>query len=154
MRWKAACDVVRAHGNLTMRMIPTLEIADAEAASRAAVASAAGQDFAVCIAVVDAAGALIVLHRMDGARSHTVDLALRKARTAALLGLPTLMLERMAAEGRPMPSEVVALAGGVPILRGGVSAGAIGVSGGSSEADHAIGEAGAAPLKAAGERQA
>ena len=64
-----------------------------------------------------------------------------------MLGLPTRVLERMSAEGRSMPSEVVALAGGVPILQDGLAAGAVGVSGGSSDADHAIGEAGAAGLK-------
>lgn len=133
-----------------MRMIPTLEQADAAAASRAALAHAVQQRLAVCIVVVDAAGAPLALHRMDGARSHTVDLALRKARTAALLGLPTQMLERMAAEGRSMPSDVVALAGGAPILQDGLAAGAVGVSGASSEADHAIAEAGAAAFGSAG----
>ena len=131
-----------------MRMIPTLELADARTASQAALERAGDQGLAVCIAIVDGAGVLLALHRMDGAKAHTVDLALRKAKTAALLGLPTLMLERRAAEGRTLPSEVLALAGGVPILKDSASAGAIGVSGGSSQADHAIAEAGAAPFQA------
>lgn len=129
-----------------MRMIPTLEKADAEVAGRAALKHAIERGLSLCIAVVDAAGAPLEVHRMDGAKPHTVDLALRKARTAALLGLPTAVLERMAAEGRAMPSEVLALAGGVPILLDGSAAGAVGVSGGTSEIDHATGEAGAAQL--------
>lgn len=131
-----------------MRMIPTLQFSDAAAASHAALASATDQDVRVSVAVVDGAGVLIQLHRMDGAPPHTVELAVRKARTAALLGLPTLVLERMASEGRAMPSEVPALAGGVPILQDAISAGGVGISGGSSEADHAIGDAAAAQLKA------
>ena len=57
------------------------------------------------------------------------------------------MLEKMVKEGRSISGEVLALAGGVPILEDGRCAGAIGVSGGSSEADHKVATVGAAALR-------
>src|SRR5271154_6153345 len=122
-----------------MRMIPTLDSADAAAACEAGVRAASERGIAACIAVVDSSGVLLELRRSDSAKSHTVDLATRKARTAALLGLETVILERMAKEGRGGPSgEVLALGGGVPTMYGGRCAVAVGVSGGSSDADHDI----------------
>jgi glc operon protein GlcG len=129
-----------------MRLVPTLDCADAMAVKDRAARGASDRNLPVCIAVVDAAGVLLQLHRADFAKAHTVDLATRKARTAALLGIETLTLETMAKAGRLMSAEVLALAGGVPILQDGQCAGAIGVSGGSSEADHEIAVAGAAGL--------
>lgn len=121
-----------------MRSIPTLDSSDALLARVAGLAAATERDLVLCIAVVDAAGVLLDLHRSDRARSHTVDLAIRKARTSALLGLDTLILERMAKEGRSLPADLLALAGGVAIVQDGLSAGAVGVSGGASEVDHEV----------------
>ena len=121
-----------------MRMIPTLDSVDAVAAREAAVRAASERGIAACIAVVDSSGVLLELHRSDSAKAHAVDFATRKARTSALLGLETAVLERMAKEGRSLSGEVLALAGGVPVIHEGRCAGAVGVSGGASEADHEI----------------
>ena len=45
-------------------------------------------------AVVDKAGALIAVHRMDGAAMATTDIAIEKAWSAVVFKLPTLMLSR------------------------------------------------------------
>jgi glc operon protein GlcG len=119
-----------------MRLIPTLDTSDATIAREAALLAAADAGLATCVAIVDGSGVLLDLHRADGAKPHTVDLATRKARTSALLGLETVLLERMAKEGRAPTGEV--LAGGVPIMHEGRCAGAVGVSGGSSELAHQI----------------
>jgi uncharacterized protein GlcG (DUF336 family) len=119
-------------------MIPTLDSPDAAAACEAGVRAASERGIEACIAVVDSSGVLLELRRSDTAKAHTVDLATRKARTAALLGLETVILERMAKEGRGPSGEVLALGGGVPMIHGGRCAGAVGVSGGSSDADHEI----------------
>lgn len=47
------------------------------------------------IAVVDAGGAVIAAHRMDGAAQATFDIAIEKAWTAAVFRAPTLLLGRM-----------------------------------------------------------
>ena len=121
-----------------MRMIPTLDSVDAVAAREAGVRAASERGIEACIAVVDSSGVLLELHRSDSAKAHAVDFATRKARTAALLGLETAVLERMAKEGRSLSGELLALAGGVPVIHDGRCAGAVGVSGGASEADHEI----------------
>ncbi|HLK26416.1 MAG TPA: heme-binding protein [Caulobacteraceae bacterium] len=127
-----------------MRMKPSLEFKDAEAIAAACRAAAERDGAPVAIAVVDDAGALLHLQRLDGAKPHAVDLASRKARTAAALGLSTTILERMAAEGRLPPTDVLALGGGLPIVSQGGCAGAVGVSGATSDVDEKIAAAGAA----------
>lgn len=130
-----------------MRLIPTLESTDATALREAAKLAATEAGVAATIAVVDLAGVLLDLYRCDGAKPHTVELATRKARTAALLGLETQLLERMAAEGRPVSSEVLAMAGGAPVLLEGRCAGAVGISGGAPEIDHKIATAAVSALR-------
>lgn len=131
-----------------MRMKPTLEFADAAAIAAACHDAAVREGARVAIAVVDEAGALLHLQRLDGAKPHAVDLASRKARTSAALGLSTAVLERMAVEGRLPPVDILALGGGLPILRGVECAGAIGVSGATSEIDEAVAAAGVALIQA------
>lgn len=47
------------------------------------------------IAVVDKSGAVLAVHRMDGAPSATTDIAIEKAWSVVAFGMPTLMLARM-----------------------------------------------------------
>lgn len=47
------------------------------------------------IAVVDKAGAVIAVHRMDGAATATTDIAIEKAWSVVAFKMPTLMLARM-----------------------------------------------------------
>jgi glc operon protein GlcG len=124
----------------------SIEISEAEAAGGACAVLAREMGLRVSIAVVDDAGALLWFSRLDGARAYSVDLAIRKARTAAALGVPTKILEEITRE-RPMPGvDMLAVSGGAPIMVEGVCAGAIGISGAKGEEDHAIAEAGAAAL--------
>ena len=126
-----------------MRMKPSLEFVDAEAIAVACRAAAERAGASVAIAVVDDAGGLLHLQRLDGAKAHAADLAHRKARTAAALGLSTAILEQMARDGRLVGTDVLALGGGLPVIRAGQCAGAVGVSGSTSEVDDAIASAGA-----------
>jgi uncharacterized protein GlcG (DUF336 family) len=50
--------------------------------------------FSCSIAVVDKAGAVIAVHRMDGAAMATTDIAIEKAWTAVAFRMPTLMGSR------------------------------------------------------------
>lgn len=91
------------------------------------------------IAVVDAAGALILLRRQDGASAITADAALLKAQTAARLGGPTAALVAMSQDAPTrdlmMLLRVTDDPGGMPVKLASRTIGAIGVSGGSAEQD-------------------
>jgi uncharacterized protein GlcG (DUF336 family) len=71
----------------------TLEIA--EKMLKAAERWAALCGFPCSIAVVDKAGAVVAVHRMDGAGPMTTDISINKAFSAVYSGGPTLMLARM-----------------------------------------------------------
>jgi uncharacterized protein GlcG (DUF336 family) len=128
-----------------MDFFPTLDANDAERALAASLASARSQGVAVTVAVVDAAGAVLALSRMDGARAYTVDLATRKARTAAAIGVGTVVLASLYA-GKTPPAEMLTMPGGLPVLADKRAAGAVGISGATTEIDEAIATAGIAAL--------
>ena len=132
---------------IAMRMKPCLELVDAEVIASACRAAAERAGARVAIAVVDDGGGLLHLQRLDGAKAHATDLAHRKARTAAAVGLPTAVLEKMANEGRLLGTDVLALGGGLPVMRDGQCAGAVGVSGATSEVDEQIAAAGVTLMK-------
>jgi uncharacterized protein GlcG (DUF336 family) len=130
-----------------MNLIPILTADDAERALRASLAAARAAGVAVTIAIVDAAGGLLALSRMDGARAYTVDLASRKARTAAAVGVGTAVLAALYKD-KPPPAEMMIMPGGIPVLSDKLTAGAIGVSGATTEMDESIAAAGLAALAA------
>jgi glc operon protein GlcG len=124
-------------------------LAQARRIADAAEEAARGRDFAMAFAIVDPSGGLILFHKMDGTQNGSIEVAIQKARTSALFRRPTRAFSESVAAGRnavlSLPN-VVAIEGGVPIMIDGRVAGAIGVSGGSSEQD---GEIAAAALAAA-----
>jgi glc operon protein GlcG len=106
------------------------------------------------IAIVDTAGAVIYLERLNGTFLNASEISIGKARTAALFGKPTRAFEDIVNQGRYAMLGVSAVApftplqGGVPILVNGNVAGAIGVSGASSAAqDDEIASAAAAAFE-------
>jgi uncharacterized protein GlcG (DUF336 family) len=116
-------------------------------AAEAAGEAAAARGVAPVISVVDAGGALVYLHRPDGAQVASVEVTTDKARTAAIYRRPSRDFERQAANGRPSAlhlARAVPLQGGMPILHDGEVVGAIGVSGASSaDEDQQLAEIGA-----------
>lgn len=98
----------------------------------------------VSIAVVDEAGYLLHLERMDGAPLQSPEIATGKARTAAIAKAPTKALEDVVKE-RPavalMPGRLP-IQGGVPLMKDGACIGGIGVSGVKSHEDEIVAEAG------------
>ena len=114
---------------------------------RAAHAQAAQLDIAVTAVVVDQAGRMIALGRMDRARPVTVEIALNRAYTAASFQQPTKDLNSIATQpwfqslvvsssGRIMPG-----GGALPVVEGGAVVGAIAVAGGTEEQDQRCAEA-------------
>jgi uncharacterized protein GlcG (DUF336 family) len=102
------------------------------------------------IAVADRGGNLVAHIRMDGASFGTVGVAIDKAFTASALEISTKDLAADAQSGGQFfgihasnHGRIMIFAGGIPLRRDGNVVGAVGVSGGSSEQDQAVAEAGA-----------
>src|ERR1700760_4356682 len=105
------------------------------------------------IAVADEGGNLVSHVRMDGAWLGSIDISINKAFTARAFDITTKDLATHSQSGGQFfgihasnRGRVMIFAGGIPLKRDGKVVGAIGVSGGSGEQDHAVAEAGAAAL--------
>ncbi len=106
------------------------------------------------IAVADAGGNLVAHVRMDGAWIGSIDISIKKAFTSRAFDIATKDLATQSQSGGQFfgihasnDGRVMIFAGGIPLKRDGKVVGAIGVSGGSGEQDHAVAEAGAAAFK-------
>ena len=77
-----------------------LSLIDAKLIAKAAAEEALRQDWRVVIAIVDDAGLLVYLERLDGAQPASSDIAQHKAKAAALFKRPTKALEEVVAKGR------------------------------------------------------
>ena len=124
-----------------------LGIEDAKKAAAAALAEARANNWAMAVAVVDAAGLLVYFEKMDATQNGSVAVAQAKARSAALFKRPTKAFQDMLAAGgegmRVLGLEgAVPVDGGLPINAGGAVVGAIGVSGGTSAQDGQCAKAG------------
>jgi uncharacterized protein GlcG (DUF336 family) len=125
----------------------------AEAIIAAGEARAAVLGVPVNIAVLDAGTHLKAFGRMDGALIGSIDIALNKARTAALFGMRTEAIGEFCKPGGTSPGleqtnrGLVVFAGGIPLTgKDGATVGAVGVSGGAVAQDLDIAEAAAAAL--------
>lgn len=127
-----------------MRTKTILTAADAATIIAAAKAEAVAKNWNVSIAVTDEAGYLIHLERMDDAPLPSAEIALLKARTAAIAKAPTKALEEVVKD-RPavalMPGRLP-VQGGVPIMHEGACVGGVGVSGVKSHEDEIVAIAG------------
>lgn len=107
----------------------------------------------VNIAVLDAGIHLKAFVRMDGALLGSIDIAVNKARTAALFSMRTEAIGEFCRPGgtsfglEQTNGGLVVFAGGIPITDGrNILIGAVGVSGGAVAQDLDIAEAAAAAL--------
>lgn len=145
----AALIVLPADGEAQILDAHVLSLAGAMSVADEAAAEAEANDWEVVIAIVDAAGDLLLLRRMDGAQVGSVDVAIAKASTAARFRRETKALADAIASGAmPLLSidGIISLEGGIPILHEGVVIGGIGVSGVQSFEDAQIARAGLAVL--------
>jgi uncharacterized protein GlcG (DUF336 family) len=101
------------------------------------------------VAVVDNGRALKAFARMEDAWLGSVDIAIDKAFTSVSFLMPTQDLAEMTQPGQPLygleatnNGRVVIFAGGIPLMRDGEVAGAVGVSGGTVDQDQEVAEAG------------
>lgn len=131
----------------------TLEQANTVVA--AAVAKAREIGAKMDIAVVDAGANLKAFVRMDGAWLGSIDIAVRKARTARFFDMNTGEIGKLSQPGGSLfgiehsNGGLISFPGGIPLRnKSGAVIGAIGVSGSTVENDHAVAEAGAAAAQA------
>jgi uncharacterized protein GlcG (DUF336 family) len=128
-------------------------IKDAEKIIAAAVKEAERTKTQMCIAVVDSGADLKAFFRMDGAWVGSIDIAIKKAKTAVFFGMPTGAIGKLSQPGGPLfgiehsNDGLITFPGGLPIVDNeGVLVGAIGVSGSSVENDHIVATAGVKPV--------
>jgi uncharacterized protein GlcG (DUF336 family) len=131
--------------------VETVTLADARRIIAAAEKKAEEIGQPMNIAVADAGGNLVAHVRMDNAWMGSIDISINKAFTARAFDITTKDLAENAQSGDQFfgihvsnRGRVMIFAGGIPLKKGGKVIGAIGVSGGSGEQDHAVAEAGAA----------
>jgi glc operon protein GlcG len=132
------------------RPIITLSVAQKIVDGARAKADALGWPGVIC--VVDSDGLPIVLIRMDNAALLAgVDLAMGKARTAAMFRKPSGVLEDAINKSRPAAITArgyILMRGGLPITVKGYTVGAIGVSADTPQHDEIIAQAGLDALDA------
>lgn len=105
------------------------------------------------IAVVDGGANLVAFARMDGAWLGSLDIAIKKAKTARFFDMNTGDLGQVSQPGGSLYNiehsngGLITFPGGIPIKNAeGEIIGAIGVSGDSVENDHTVAEAGVSAL--------
>ncbi|MVN79189.1 heme-binding protein [Hymenobacter sp. HMF4947] len=125
----------------------TLE--QAQKAVQAAHQKALAMGVKMNIAVVDAGANLTAFARMDDAWLGSLDISIKKAKTARFFDMPTGDLGKASQPGGPLYNiehsngGLITFPGGIPIKDGsGTIIGAIGVSGSTVEDDHEVAEAG------------
>ena len=134
-------------------MTEHLTLEAAERILAAATKKAAELGTRMDIAVVDAGGNLKAFVRMDGAWLGSIDISMRKARTARWFDMNTGEIGKLSQPGGPLygiehsNGGLITFPGGVPLKDGkGNVVGAVGVSGSTVENDHAVAAAGAEAL--------
>ncbi len=126
---------------------------EARAVLEAALNKAEETNTKMDIAVVDAGANLKAFIRMDEAWIGSIDIAIKKARTARFFDMPTGEIGKLSQPGGPLYNiehsndGLITFPGGIPLKnRENEIIGAIGVSGSTVENDHLVAEAGAASL--------
>src|SRR5262245_22439257 len=130
----------------------SLTLSEARTIIDAGVARARELNQRAAISVVDEAGQVISLDRMDGVALHRDRFATGKALAAVVMRQATVESVKLR-ETQPeryfgvlgmFPGEIYLVAGGVPIMHEGRLVGAVGVAGGASGMDDEIAAAGIA----------
>ncbi|AMR25840.1 glycolate utilization protein [Hymenobacter psoromatis] len=126
-----------------------ITLQQAQAAVQAAQQKAQTMGVKMNIAIVDAGANLTAFARMDDAWLGSLDIAMKKAKTARFFDMPTGAIGGLSQPGGPLfgiehsNGGLISFPGGLPIKDGsGKVIGAIGVSGSTVEDDHAVAEAG------------
>ncbi len=127
---------------------PSISLDNAKKAAAPSLAEAAKNNWSVAVAIVDPAGNLVYYEKMDNTQLGSANVAIDKARSAALFKRPTKAFQDALAAGgdglRLLRLQgATPIEGGIPLLIDGKIVGAIGVSGATSAQDAQCAKAGA-----------
>ena len=129
---------------------PPLTLAMARTAVDAAIAEAGRRGWPIAAAIVTPAGVLVAFALMDDTQTASADIAIAKARTAAMFRRSTRVFAETMARGEANPAAlhpvVVASPGGLPIVLDGRVVGGIGCSGVAGVQDEVAAQAGISAL--------
>jgi len=129
---------------------PDINLDHPKKIAAAANAESKKNGWRMAIAVVDNHGALVYYERMDDTQTASIDVALDKAKAAAMYRRPTKAFEDGIAKGRTALLGLrgaTPIEGGLPIMVGGKVIGGVGVSGANSDQDAAAAMAGLKTLE-------
>jgi glc operon protein GlcG len=128
-----------------MNTKPVLTLTEVNLILDRAQAEAEANGWPVTIAVADDGGHLLGLRRLDNAAPFTALIATEKARSAGISGKETQVFEDMINNGRnaflSAPLEGL-MAGGIPVIINGQTAGSVGISGVQPAQDIQVARAG------------
>jgi glc operon protein GlcG len=129
-----------------------ISLENAKKAAAAAIAEARKNNWTMALAIVDPNGTLVYYEKIDNTQLGSAQVAISKARSAALFKRPTKWFQDQVSKGgdgmRYLGLEgAVPLEGGVPIVMEGKIVGAIALSGGTSAQDAQCAQIGADALK-------
>jgi glc operon protein GlcG len=131
---------------------PSINLENAKKAASLALAEALKNNWNMAAAIVDGAGNLVYFEKMDDTQIGSINVAIEKARSAALFKRPTQVFEDALASGGGglvvlgVPG-VFPLEGGIPLLMDDNIVGAIGVSGETPQQDGQCAKAAADDFK-------
>ena len=127
-----------------------ITLKQAEAIIEVAKATSVTLETKMNIAVVDSGANLVAFARMDGAWLGSLDISIKKAKTARYFDMNTGVIGELSQPGQPLYNiehsnqGLITFPGGVPVKDAeGNNIGAVGVSGSTVENDHKVAEAGA-----------
>lgn len=130
-----------------------LTLEQARTVVEAAQRQAESSGLQMCIAAVDHGGNLKAFVRMDDAWLGSIDIAIKKARTARYFNMESGDLGPMSQPGEPLYNVevsnggLITFPGGIPLTdRDGAVIGAVGASGSSVDNDRSVADAGAKAL--------
>jgi len=130
----------------------SISLENAKKAAIPALAEAAKNNWAMAVAIVDPAGNLVYYEKMDNTQLGSANVAIDKARSAALFKRPTKAFQdALAAGGEGLRilriQGATPVEGGIPLVSDGKIVGAIGVSGATSAQDGQCAKAAADAFK-------
>ena len=119
---------------------PPITTEQAKRATSAALAEARANNWMMAAAVVDPAGILVYFEKIDDTQNASPNIAIDKARSAALFKRPTKIFQDSIERGgvglRVLAvRDAMSAEGGVPLVINGKIVGGLGVSGGTAEQD-------------------
>lgn len=130
----------------------SISLENAKKAAAPTLAEAEKNHWNMAVAIVDPSGNLVYYEKMDNTQLGSANVAIDKARSAALFKRPTKALQDALAAGGDgwrilRVQGAVPVEGGIPLVMDGKIVGAIGVSGATSAQDAQCAKAGADVIK-------